>query len=90
MVTLLKATGERSDVSPARGAKLSLREMQALVGGYIEILRLADGRLLVCNEEGKLRGLPLNDVATELFQVDRAWYDPIVGDVLLCTAAEVD
>jgi len=39
----------------------TLRNLQNLVGGYIETVTLAkDGPVLICNEEGKLRGLPFN------------------------------
>lgn len=37
----------------------SLTSMQKLVGGYIELFR-HDGMEIICNEEGKLEGLPLN------------------------------
>ena len=35
----------------------TLEAMQQMVGGYIEVIPL-DGVCLVCNEEGKLMGLP--------------------------------
>ena len=40
----------------------SLAGMQAVVGGYIETVRVdADSALvIVCNEEGKIMGLPVN------------------------------
>lgn len=42
----------------------SLKQMQEIVGGYIETTKFCDinGKrmVLVCNEDGKLRGLPLN------------------------------
>lgn len=38
----------------------SLKEMQKLVGGYIETLTVAPDLVVVCNEEGKLRGLKPN------------------------------
>lgn len=37
-----------------------LEAMQAIVGGYIEVMPLADDVAIVCNEEGKMNGLPLN------------------------------
>ena len=37
----------------------TLEEMQNVVGGYIEIVGYK-GALLICNEEGKLRGLEPN------------------------------
>ena len=38
----------------------TLKAFQAAVGGYIEVLDLGGDALLVCNEEGKLAGLPAN------------------------------
>ena len=58
--------------------------------GFIQVIRLADGRSLVINEEGKLRELPLNVAATALYMVGRAWHDDIVGNALLCEKGELD
>ncbi len=38
----------------------TLEAMQSLVGGYIETVTLATDLVLICNEEGFLRGLPDN------------------------------
>ena len=38
----------------------TLEGLQKAVGGYIEAVYLEDNVVLVCNEEGKLRGLPGN------------------------------
>ena len=59
-----------------------LENLQRTVGGYIEthtIATSADGKpiILVCNEEGKLKGLEHN------FYL---WDDEIVGTVFLCSA----
>lgn len=43
-----------------------LEAMQQQVGGYIEMVTLEEGIDLVCNEEGKLQGLPANRVIPEL------------------------
>jgi hypothetical protein len=42
--------------------KNELRDLQALVGGFIEVAPIDRSKniLLVCNEEGKLIGLPRN------------------------------
>ena len=48
-----------------------LQPMQDLVGGYIENVTLEDGVGLICNEEGKLTGLPLNRPVPELQDVIR-------------------
>ena len=38
----------------------ALASMQELVGGYIEAVYLRGGMVIICNEEGKLRGLEPN------------------------------
>ena len=38
----------------------SLENMQRVVGGYIEFLQLDVCTALICNEEGRLMGLPEN------------------------------
>lgn len=62
----------------------SLEEMQRLVGGYIqEIMPFDDDVALVCNEEGKFMGLPLN----RAIQDERGKVvDIIAGDFFLCRA----
>ncbi len=34
--------------------------LQQEVGGYIEVITLPYGAAIICNEEGRLRGLPYN------------------------------
>lgn len=85
MAEILRADGTSQQVQPRNGTDFQLDEVKAIVGGWVEIVGLADGRLMVCNEEGKLIGLPPNFAATELFnQGGRMWYDVIMGDVLVC------
>jgi hypothetical protein len=43
-----------------------LKQLQDMVGGYIEIVRLSDGRQLVVNEDGLSLELPVNHVASTL------------------------
>ena len=38
----------------------TLEELQATVGGYIETVTFASDACLICNEEGRLLGLPHN------------------------------
>lgn len=40
--------------------KDELKEMQELVGGYIETVMFAENIVIVCNEEGRLIPLPKN------------------------------
>jgi len=45
MATLITVDGESSEVQATE-----LAEMQALVGGYIEMVTFPDGSLMICNE----------------------------------------
>jgi hypothetical protein len=64
------------------GQVFQLKQLQAIVGGYIEVVTAHDGRRMVINEEGKLKGLPINLTATKLYRYGD--YDSICGDVLVC------
>jgi hypothetical protein len=62
----------------------SLEDLQAAVGGLIEAVQLTPEVHGWVNEEGKLTGLPVNDVATHLFR--RAYpgtRDVIAGSMVL-------
>jgi|KBSSwiStaDraftv2_1062776.scaffolds.fasta_scaffold3247166_2 hypothetical protein len=91
---LFKASGEIIDVKPANGRDFSLKEMQDFVGGHIEIVPAAhEDRILVCHDEGRLLGFPVNEKATRLYVPigDMASIPyPIVGDVLVCDRTFVD
>jgi len=67
-----------------------LKDMQAIVGGWIEMvpltLNLAGTQhevSLFCNEEGKLQGLPLNRRATQMAGKNLRPGDYLAGDVFL-------
>ena len=61
-----------------------LKEMQKLVGGYIQALYPFDDPVaLICNEEGKLLNLPLNRA---LRNDEGEVYDIISGTFFLCAA----
>lgn len=52
----------------------TLENLQTAVGGYIETVTLASDCCVICNEEGRLLGLPYN---CTICGVD------VVGDILL-------
>ncbi len=62
--------------------KPSLEEAQQLVGGYVEMVRLPDGKQMLVNEDGRSMDLPLNKEATEMLNPNRPGID-IVGDVVV-------
>jgi hypothetical protein len=61
----------------------NLPTLQAIVGGYIEVVPLFPRHVLVCNEEGKLRGLRHNRFVPVLDDV-------IVGDFFVGAIADSD
>jgi hypothetical protein len=50
----------------------NLQSYQKIVGGYIEVVYMDAGYIMICNEEGKFENLPVNFVLE---------HDYIVGDV---------
>ncbi len=81
---IYRASGSIENASPKDGQQFSLEELQKIVDGYIELVRLSDGRVMVCNEDGKSRNLPMNQNATTVMRSDRPTTDYLVGDVLVC------
>ena len=60
----------------------SLQSMQSVVGGLIEAVYPFEEQVcIVCNEEGKLQGLPLNRA---LRDSDGHIYDIIAGTAFIC------
>ena len=47
----------------------TLKEAQDFVGGMVECITFPNRDLLIVNEEGKLRNLPLNPEATMLWRI---------------------
>jgi hypothetical protein len=87
MAKLYEPSGRVSDCTPRNGRKFTLEELQALVGGYIEIVRIpgdAGKRVMFVDEEGRLKRLPPNVAASHLAG------QLIVGSALLCSSKEVD
>lgn len=91
MAELIRTDGTRQTVTPAAGAgaAFTLDELYRHTGAStIEIVHTHDGRLLVLDEEGKLRERAYNVPATRLYLYGAA--DPIVGDVLVCDLGELE
>lgn len=76
-------------VSPGKIAEMkeigeSLEDMQNAVGGYIEeYMPFEDDVAIVCNEEGKMLGLPLN---RGIKDEEGHLLDIIAGDFFICYA----
>ena len=68
-----------SDAGRAVLVRRTLEELQATVGGYIETVTIATDAVIICNEEGRLQGLPHN---CRIFGVD------FVGPILIAGVDE--
>jgi hypothetical protein len=66
---LFHPNGKIDMVHPRNGKTFELDELQSVVGGYIQVIhpRSSENSLMVINEEGKLKGLPYNELATKLW-----------------------
>jgi hypothetical protein len=91
MALLIKTNGDKSEVEVPQIGELEF--LQGLVGGMIELAPIIHGSAAIqdfdgvlCNEEGKMLGLPANMTATKF-----AGYtdDILVGDVLFFKDGEV-
>lgn len=81
---IYRTNGEILPILPKNGTDFQLKEMQEIVGGYLQVVHLKDGRVMVLNEEGKIDHLDYNEQATHLYNNQ---YDFIVGDVLVTPAS---
>jgi len=69
---LITTTGQVSDAS-----FIGLEDYQRAVGGYIETVDIDGGHNLIANEEGLIRQLPFNRLASLIAR------RPIVGDAVV-------
>lgn len=86
MAKWIKANGTVENIHPVNSGgkrpKFKLAEVQGYVGGYVEMVRLSNREIMLVNEEGRLHGLPLNRIATDMVG------GIIVGDVVVCRMGE--
>tara|TARA_R110002020_G_scaffold438535_1_gene648970 strand:+ start:474 stop:728 length:255 start_codon:yes stop_codon:yes gene_type:complete len=65
--------------------KLTLKQMQKFVGGYIEVVYLNEDQVMVIDDDGKGKGKPVNPEATIRATRNKAIFnnDWIAGDVII-------
>ena len=81
---------EAEDYTPKNGKTFALTEMQEIVGGYVEPIRLNDGRMIIVDEDGKSKNKAVNIPATNILRRDHYTTDYIVGTAIVCDADMVD
>lgn len=60
----------------------TLEEMQSIVGGLIQMIMIDNEVALLCDDEGKLKGKPLN----RALYMDDEIFDVIGGTFFICSA----
>ena len=90
MGKLIRWNGDTSDVQPLNGTDYQLDELKKFVDGYIEIVNLSDGCIMVVNENGAFTKKP-NKLATITALIYHAIRpnEIIFGDALVCKSSEV-
>jgi len=92
--TLAKATIMRVDGDVRNhyfnSDKPTLKEMQNIVGGNIELVHLDVSEVMVVNEDGLCKDLPLNQPAINYLCEYGLTEIPIVGDVFVININLID
>ena len=81
---------EAEDYTPKNGKTFELDELQGIVGGWIEIIRLKDGCIIVIDEDGKSKDKAVNIPATNILRRDHYTTDYIVGTAIVCDADMIE
>lgn len=88
MSDILIKDGTKRPIAPMNGTDYSLKEMQNYVGGPIETLRVGE-KIMVVNEEGKIRNMIPNRVASGMIIMDGC-LDYICGPAMLIEPSHIN
>lgn len=75
---LVKADGTITETSPKNGKNFVWQDAKEKIGGYVQYVYPDSERTMIVDEDGLLKQLPINQVATTIA------HQTIVGDVILC------
>ena len=81
---------EAEDYTPKNGKTFGKTEMYGIVEGYINIIRLNDGRVIIFDSQGKALNKAVNIPATNILRRDHYTTDYIVGTAIVCDADMID
>lgn len=81
---------EAEDYTPKNGKTFGKTEMCGIVEGFIDIIRLNDGRVIIVDEEGKSKNKAVNIPATNILRRDHYTTDYIVGTAIVCDADMIE
>ena len=81
---------EAEDYTPKNGKTFGKTEMCGIVEGFIDVIRLNDGRVIVVDSQGKALNKAVNIPATNILRRDHFTTDYIVGTAIVCDADMID
>lgn len=82
MAQLYKVGEKPKTISPKSGRKFELEEVWSLIGGYVQMWELGHGAVMLFDEDGNPKGLPLNVEASRIAGF------PVVGTAIVCHKKE--
>ena len=88
MATLFKVGEKPKEIEPKNGSDFQLEEVWDLIGGYVQVIELHAGRIMIVDEEGLWKNLPFNAEATAHVARHCNYPHMIVGTALLCKTKE--
>lgn len=88
MATLFKVGEKPKEIEPKNGSDFQLEEVWDLIGGYVQVIELHAGRIMIVDEEGLWKNLPFNAEATAHVARHCNYPHTIVGTALLCKTKE--
>lgn len=62
-MTVVNVVVVKNGSASVQNLELSLDRMQKVIDGYIETIHISNGLILICDEEGKLKGKPFHNPA---------------------------
>ena len=81
---------EAEDYTPKNGKTFGKTEMYGIVEGYIDIIRLNDGRVIIFDSQGKALNKAVNIPATNILRRDHFTTNYIVGTAIVCDADMIE
>ena len=88
MATLYRIGEKPKKIEPLNGTDFQLEEVWDLIGGYVQVVPLHGGNIMLVDEDGYMKQLPVNIEATAWVMRHCDYPNLIVGTALLCKSKE--
>jgi hypothetical protein len=87
---MISVYGVNGKVRQRQSVKVTLEWLQLMVGGYVQLVTLLDGSQIWMDEEGKIKGKPINAFATrKLWEPSFGRTDVLVGTIVHLTGPDL-